>query len=651
MKNSQEGNSAHSYPKLFEHGHIGNVEIKNRIVFAPISTNLASAGGEVTERLIHHYYKIAKGGAGLIIVENACIHFPEGRHGATQPRIDSDEFIPGLYHLSRAIHQARAKACIELMHPGGVADPRIIKTKPVAPSSLLMKAGGAIPKELTKDEIEKIACMFGLAALRARKALFDMVEIQAGHGLLINQFLSPLTNKREDEFGGSLDGRIRFPKMVINRIKEYAGDDFTVSLRLGVEEFTEDGINIAEGKIIAEKLVEAGADAIHVTLGKTDRKRRLEPMPYPQGWRIYLAEQVKEEINVPIIAVGVIREPLFAERILEEEKLDFVALGRALIADPEWPKKALERKEKTIRRCVSCNECVRARHFEGLPIRCSLNPTIGLDEKLIQIRKAKVGKRIMIIGAGPAGLEAARVSALKGHEVYLYEKENRLGGALNIASVVPGKEKLKWIIEYYTYELLKLGVNIRLNRLANRMEVERLNPDVIIVATGAKPVIPDIPGVKNPNVILAQNVLRGDVSIENKKVTVIGGGLIGLETAEFLASKGNKVTVIKRYETISKQIEPLYASHLLSELRRHKVKIMFKVKVREIKPSQVIVENHNGRTISIPSDWVILARGLKSSDAIVQELEGYNMYSVGDCLQPRRIFNAIFEGFITAQQI
>ena len=639
------------YPKLFSHGCIGNLKVKNRIVFAPISTNLASVTGEVTKRLIEHYHRIAQGGAGLIIVENACVHFPEGRHGATQPRIDSDEFMPGLYHLAQAIHQAGAKACIELTHPGGAADPKITKTKPIAPSSVPMRADGTVPRELTKDEIEELACIFGEAALRARKALFDMVEIQAGHGLLINQFLSPLTNKRKDEYGSSLDGRLRFPKMIIEKMKEYAGEDFPVSVRLGVEEFTEGGIRISEGKIIAKRLSEAGADAIHVTLGKTDREKRLEPMPYPQGWRTYLAEEVRSEVDVPVITVGVIREPWFAEKILEEGKADYVALGRALIADPEWPLKAMRGEEKSIRRCVSCNECVMARHYEGLPIRCSLNPTVDLDRMLSKIEKTEIRRRIMVIGGGPAGMEAARICALRGHEVHLYEREVELGGALNMASKIPGKEKLKWIVEYYLHELSRLGVHVRLGRPAGKREAEELKPDVIILAAGAEPVIPDIPGVKNSNVVSAQDVLKGKVMMKNRRVVVIGGGLIGLETAWYLASKENDVTVLKRYETISKSIEPLYASYLLSELERHKVKIIFKVKVKAIKPDSVIAENTEGESINVPADWVVLARGLKPSSAIIKELEGYEVHVIGDCLKPRRIYNAISEGFAAAQRI
>jgi 2,4-dienoyl-CoA reductase-like NADH-dependent reductase (Old Yellow Enzyme family) len=462
--------TAHKFPKLLEHGFIGRLEIENRIVMAPISTNLADVEGEVTQQLIDHYSRIAKGGVGLIIVENMCVHFPEGRHGTTQPRIDADEFIPGLHRLVQAIQQYGVKVGVELAHPGGVADVRFIKTQPVAPSSIQMKSGAVTPRALTREEIEELVDKFGKAALRAKKAGFDMVEIQAGHGLLINQFLSPLYNKRRDEFGGSLDGRVRFLEMIVEKIRDYAGKSFPISVRLGVEEFEEGGIKIEEGRQIAKKLSDAGVDAIHVTLGGTSMEKRLEPMPYPQGWRVYLAEEIKKVVDVPVIAVGVIREPWFAEKILQEGKADFIALGRALIADPQWPKKALMGEEKAIRRCVSCNECVRARHFEDLPIRCSFNPTIGVGKELATIKRAKHRKKVMIVGAGPAGMEAARVAALRGHDVYIFDKEDQIGGTLNIAAVVPGKDKLRWIVEYYAYTLPKLGVRIQLREFVDKQK-------------------------------------------------------------------------------------------------------------------------------------------------------------------------------------
>jgi 2,4-dienoyl-CoA reductase-like NADH-dependent reductase (Old Yellow Enzyme family)/thioredoxin reductase len=643
--------AAHKFPKLFEHGFIGRLEIGNRIVMAPISTNLASVEGEVTQQLIDHYSRIAKGGVGLIIVENMCVHFPEGRHGTTQPRIDADEFIPGLHRLVQAIQQYGVKIGVELAHPGGVADVRFVKTQPVAPSSIPMKSGAVTPRALTKEEIGELVDRFGKAALRAKKAGFDIVEIQAGHGLLINQFLSPLYNKRKDEFGGSLDGRIRFPKMIVEKIRDYAGKSFPISVRLGVEESEEGGIKIEEGRQIAKKLSDVGVDAIHVTLGGTSMEKRLEPMPYPQGWRVYLAEEIKKVVDVPVIAVGVIREPWFAEKILQEGKADFIALGRALIADPQWPKKALMEEEKAIRRCFSCNECVRARHFEDLPIRCSFNPTIGIDKEFATIKKTKHKKKVMIVGAGPAGMEAARVAALRGHDVYLFDKENQTGGALNIAAAVPGKDKLRWMVEYYAHILPKLGVHIQLGEFVDKQKIEAFSPDIVIIATGSELAMPQIPGIKDVNCFSFKEALKGEVKIEREKVVVLGGGLIGLETALFLASLGNDVTILKRYETISENIDPIYAQHLLSRLQELGVKIISKVTIMEIEQNQVLIENHNKEPNRIYFDKIVLARELVPSNKLAKEIDAREVYLIGDSLKPRRIFNAVFEGFMIGRQI
>jgi len=643
--------TTHKFPKLFEHSFINCLEIENRIVMAPISTNLASVEGEVTQQLIDHYSRIAKGGVGLIIVENMCVHFPEGRHGTTQPRIDTDQFIPGLHRLVQAIQQYGVKVGVELAHPGGVADVRFIKTQPVAPSSMPMKSGTVTPRALTKEEIEELVDMFGKAALRAKKAGFDVVEIQAGHGLLINQFLSPLYNKRKDEFGGSLDGRIRFPKMIVEKIRDYAGKSFPISVRLGVEEFEEGGIKIEEGRLIAKKLSDAGVDTINVTLGGTSMEKRLEPMPYPQGWRVYLTEEIKKVVDVPVIAVGVIREPWFAEKILQEGKADFIALGRALIADPQWPKKALMGEEKAIRRCFSCNECVRARHFEDLPIRCSFNPTIGIDKKFVTIKKTKHKKKVMIVGAGPAGMEAARVAALRGHDVYLFDKENQIGGTLNIAAAVPGKDKLRWIVEYYAHTLPKLGVHIHLREFVDKQKIEAFGPDVVIIATGSELTMPQIPGMKNISGLSFKEVLKGEVKIEREKVVVLGGGLIGLETALFLASLGNDVIVLKRYETVSENIDPVYAPHLLSSLQKQGVKIISKVTVIEIEQNQALIKNHSKEPNKVYFDKIVLTRELIPSNKLAKEIEASKVYLIGDALKPRRIFNAVFEGFIIGRQI
>jgi NADPH-dependent 2,4-dienoyl-CoA reductase/sulfur reductase-like enzyme len=439
--------------------------------------------------------------------------------------------------------------------------------------------------------------------------------------------------------------------MIVEKIRDYAGKSFPISVRLGVEEFEEGGIKIEEGRLIAKKLSDAGVDAIHVTLGGTSMEKRLEPMPYPQGWRVYLAEEIKKEVDVPVIAVGVIREPWFAEKILQEGKADFIALGRALIADPQWPKKALMGEEKAIRRCFSCNECVRARHFEDLPIRCSFNPTIGTDKKFATIKKTKHKKKVMIVGAGPAGMEAARVAALRGHDVYLFDKENQIGGTLNIAAAVPGKDKLRWIVEYYAYTLPKLGVHIQLREFVDKQKIEAFGPDVVIIATGSELTMPQIPGMKNISGLSFKEVLKGEAKIEREKVVVLGGGLIGLETALFLASLGNYVTVLKRYETVSENIDPVCAPHLLSSLQKQGVKIISKVTVMEIEQNQVLIKNHSKEPNKVYFDKMVLTREITPFNKLAKEIEASKVYLIGDALKPRRIFNAVFEGFMIGRQI
>jgi pyruvate/2-oxoglutarate dehydrogenase complex dihydrolipoamide dehydrogenase (E3) component len=364
-----------------------------------------------------------------------------------------------------------------------------------------------------------------------------------------------------------------------------------------------------------------------------------------------LAEEIKKAVDVLVITVGVIREPWFAEKILQEGKADFIALGRALIADPQWPKKALIGDEKAIRRCFSCNECVRARHFEDLPIRCSFNPTIGTDKKFATIKKTKHKKKVMIVGAGPAGMEAARVAALRGHDVYLFDKENQIGGTLNIAAVVPGKDKLRWIIEYYAYTLPKLGVHIQLREFVDKQKIEAFSPDLVIIATGSELAMPQIPGMKNISSLSFKEVLKGEVKIEREKVVILGGGLIGLETALFLTSLGNYVTVLKRYETVSENIDPVYAPHLLSRLQKQGVKIISKVMIMEIEQNQVLIKNHSKEPNKVYFDKIVLTRELMPSNKLAKEIEASKVYLIGDALKPRRIFNAVFEGFMIGRQI
>ena len=641
-----------NFQHLFSPIRIGRVDLKNRIIFPPIATNLARVSGEISDRQAFHYARRARGGAGLIIVENACIDFPASRHGATQPRIDSDEFIPGLATLARAVHDGGAKISIELTHPGLNASLKFNGgRRPVAPSPTPLRKDGVLPKELTIEEIKELVEKYAHAALRAKRAGYDMVELQGGHGLLINQFLSPLANQRSDRYGGSRENRLRFVADIVERIRELCGERFPITIRFAADDMVDGGITPEEGKSLAIGLEAIGIDMIQADLGLCPKEKRLEPMPYPQGWRAHLAKGLKEVTAVPIAAVGVIREPEFAERLLAHNEADLVVLGRTLIADPDWPEKARTGHPEQIRKCIGCGECIKARHHEDQPLRCGVNPIVGMDEEFEWIVPVEEPRKVLVIGGGPAGMEAARVAALRGHEVMLIEKEESLGGTLNIASVPPGKEKIRWLIEYYRSELSRLGVEVRLGVQVTRKIVDELQPDAIIVAIGCTCPQENIPGADRHNVVTAKDMLSGKRTAANDSIVVIGGGLLGLETALFLASKENRVTVLKRYKTIAANLEPIYRDYILRELEEYNASILTEVSVERIDETAVQIKNTHGETRTLSADLVVLARDPVPLRDLQEELRGVEFRSIGDCVRPRLIIDAVREGYLAGKAI
>jgi len=639
------------FQNLFKPGLIGAVALKNRLMMPPISTNLAGKDGTVSEDLIFHYAERARGGVGMITVENVCISYPLARHGMAQPRIDDDRFIAGLRRLSDAIHAGGAKAAVELAHPGINADLRFIGGEtPIGPSAVTRK-DGVVPRVLSGEEIEETIGTYIEAARRSQEAGFDVVEVHACHGLLINQFLSPLTNKRQDEYGGSRENRIRILVEIVKGIKRRLGDDFAVTVRLVAEDMLEGGLTLEDGRWFARHLEEVGVDAMHPDFGLGDKEKRLEPMPYPQAWRVYLAEEIKKAVSIPVVAVGVIREPQIAEEILTAGKADFVALGRTLIADPDWPNKAQTGAERSIRHCIGCNECVVARHVEDVPLRCSVNATVGHTPEESHLEQAAVAKRVLIIGGGPGGMEAARVAALCGHRVILFEGQSRLGGTLIAGSVPPGKEKLNWIPDYYAHELARLGVEVHLGETLDAEQARALNPDHVIIATGSRPAIPRIPGMDEPHVWVAQELLANQMRFTGQAVVIIGGGSVGLETADYLATQGNSVTVLEMLEKVGQGSEPLYLSYLLRQLKEHAVEIVTGAEVQAIQTDAVLAQEKSGEMRTIRADLVVLAAGVKPANDLAHNLSDLHPSIIGDADQPRKIINAIAEGFLAARII
>ena len=640
------------FKSLFEPIRIRNLELKNRIIMPPMATHYATREGEVTERMIAYYAERAKGGVGLIITESAAIH-PEGRGGPNRLSIYDDKFIPGLKRLVKAIHEYDAKTAAQLHHGGGQIDPKNIHSYPSAAYSVPYYSG-VTPRTLTIEEIKELELMFAEGARRAKEAGYDAVQIHAAHGYLIWSFLSPLTNKREDEYGGDIDGRMRFLLEIIREVRKKV-EDLPIMVRINASDYVDGGIDIEQAKIIAQKLEKAGVDSIHVSAAiRESHEYQVPPRAIPRGVNVSLAAEIKKVVKIPVAVAGRIDKPDLANKIIEDGLVDLVEVGRALIADPEWPRKAYEGRTDEIKPCIACITC-DDRLFADLDVACAINPFAGYEWKY-RIEKARDKKKVLIIGGGPAGMEAALIAKKRGHDVILIEKEKNLGGQLKLAAVPPFKDEIKELIEYYDRMLRKLGVDVKLGIEASLELVEEMNPDVVIVATGAIPLIPKIPGVDKKNVITAHDLLAGKVKVEDEKIVIVGGGLVGCETADYLIKQGiKKISIVEMLDDLGMMLEEVKGSNeklLLRRLLVNGVKIYVKTKVEEIVDKGVIARRGDKREL-IEADTIILAVGARPCNSLVEQLRNKvkELYVIGDCVEPRKIINATHEAREVATRI
>lgn len=616
---------------------IGQVKIANRVVMPAMGVNLSSPAGGVSDDIIAFYEARARGGVGLIISEITRISDGEGIGEPCQLAARGIGDIPDLQRLMDAIHKYPTKLFIQLQHPGIMASPALIGRQAVSASSIEGWPGSP-GRCLETNECESLVEAFIRGAEVARQAGADGVELHAAHGYLINQFLSPAFNLRTDKWGGDFEGRMRFVTEIIKGIKNRCDQSFPISVRINAEEAIPNGIRLEESARIAIALEDAGADAINVSCYS---KGCIDPGSYPQGWKKYMAEAIKKVVSIPVISVCNIKEPEIGEQLLQEGVCDLIGVGRGHLADPEWCKKSFEGRKEEIRLCIGCMTC-----FEEIckphRVKCAVNPVTGREREYSAPQKNGEGRKVVVVGGGPAGIEAALVLKERNFKPVIFEEKKRLGGALNIADKGYGKMIMTKYTDSLITQIKKAGIEVRYDEVATVEKIKALDPCGIFVACGGHPVKPPIPGIDHDHVCTAEEVLLGQTKPKGS-VAVIGSGMTGLEASEILASSGCHLTIVEMVESLGPGMYPPLVENLMERIMPHSPKIFTMHRLEQIDDSGITIKNlPEKEPLFLPVDWVVLAVGGQPRAEVVDNIRSSfsNVRIIGDAVKCGRILEA-----------
>lgn len=649
-------------PKIFEPITVKRMTIRNRIAMTPMGTNYGETSGEMSNRHMNYYSLRAKGGVGLIILENANVEYPVGSNGTSQIRIDHDSFMPRYYQLVENLHKNGATVAIQINHAGASASSARTGMETVSSSNIPTKVGGEVPRPMTREEILHTVKKYGEAAKRVQAIGFDAVEIHCGHSYLMSQFISPYYNKRTDEFGGSMENRLRFPRMVLEEVRRQVGPWFPIIVRVSAEERVPGG-NTLEDTLKYLEYLDEFVDIYDVSCGlNPSLQYQIDSNFLPDGWRADQARAVKEKFGKPVINAGNYRDPAVVEKVLESGDVDIVGMGRGLIADPEWVNKVKNGEEDMLRKCISCNVgCAGNRIGVNRPIRCTVNPAVPEGDVYKKL-KVKKNCNVVVVGAGTAGMEAACTAAEVGCNVFVLEKQDHIGGLSSFISDLPSKSRMKDFPTYLERRAAKLpNLYLFLNTEATLDKIKTFKPDVVVNATGSVPLVPPIPGLK-------ENIAAGNVSTifdmindvnagkypeeacKGKKVVVMGGGSVGLDVVEYFAPRGAECSIVDMLPQIGMMADPITKCSMRETHDTYGVKEYVNTALQEVKENAFVVKTPEGNIEELTFDLGFNCLGMRANNPILEALEqefgGTDtvVYNIGDSVRARRIMEGTMDG-------